>query len=446
MADFVVMMKALLTSSGLVVSNDCPSRVKTAAKIAKYVYGSRIQVCDGVDDDVQIQAANDAITSGEIHLSEGTFTVGTAGLAFTRNIQGMGSEHTIITTSGQISFAEFARPYGLTIRTASGVTLSPAVLFKASTATVPRLLKPLMWDDFKVACGGTRGYSDDENPDQVGTGIQLNCTSTGGTYGLAQNNFGRAVICGFEYPFELYVSAVAGATAFINANNFFGLQIQKPKNGIKFTKAGTGGTEAINGNNFFGAVIQNDANMVVPVSVNGNDNKFYGLQVWDSVVTYDIVVSGDDNEFNGYFNLANDTGSRNRFNGYANKNEQRFGGDGYFLSGGLTIGAGYGLAIQNQGYTANGAIITKGWATLNNPDAALAMTLAAPATSGQELKITQIDTGTQGHTVTCAAGVTFDGTNNRATFNALYDHLELVCMSGTRWLIRLNLGVVLSAV
>ena len=61
MAGFESIAKALLTSTALVLANDCPSRVKMAAKLAKYVYGSRIQVCDGVADDVEIAIALSAL-------------------------------------------------------------------------------------------------------------------------------------------------------------------------------------------------------------------------------------------------------------------------------------------------------------------------------------------------------------------------------------------------
>jgi len=51
----------VLSSDALVLSDDTPARVKTAAKLAKYVFGSRIQICTGTNDQVEIQAAIDAL-------------------------------------------------------------------------------------------------------------------------------------------------------------------------------------------------------------------------------------------------------------------------------------------------------------------------------------------------------------------------------------------------
>jgi len=44
--------------------------------------------------------------------------------------------------------------------------------------------------------------------------------------------------------------------------------------------------------------------------------------------------------------------------------------------------------------------------------------------------------------VTCPAGVTFDGTNNRATLNAPGEALHLIAISPTRWFILENIGSV----
>lgn len=80
---------------------------------------------------------------------------------------------------------------------------------------------------------------------------------------------------------------------------------------------------------------------------------------------------------------------------------------------------------------------------LNTADGAMAVTLAAP-TVNQLLIITQIDGGTDGHTVTLDAG-TFDGTNEIATFNAAGETLILFGVSATRFAILANTGsVVLS--
>lgn len=105
-----------------------------------------------------------------------------------------------------------------------------------------------------------------------------------------------------------------------------------------------------------------------------------------------------------------------------------------------------GVAVQEL--TASGAItITNGLVKLNHATVIIAATLAAPVAGN---KITIVDSsasGTAAHTVTAAAGVTFDGTNNTATLNAPNEALELIALSATRWYILENIGsVALSSV
>lgn len=69
------------------------------------------------------------------------------------------------------------------------------------------------------------------------------------------------------------------------------------------------------------------------------------------------------------------------------------------------------------------------------------MTLAAPSPGSLVvIRIASITSGTV--VVTTAAGVTFNGTNNTATFNAADDTLILVYKSATEWSIVLNAGAV----
>ena len=49
------------TETDMVLSNDVPAVVKFVARIAKRFLGARIQICDGVEDDTEVQAAHDAL-------------------------------------------------------------------------------------------------------------------------------------------------------------------------------------------------------------------------------------------------------------------------------------------------------------------------------------------------------------------------------------------------
>lgn len=102
----------------------------------------------------------------------------------------------------------------------------------------------------------------------------------------------------------------------------------------------------------------------------------------------------------------------------------------------------------SQELTATGAFtLGSGLALLNHASVIIAATLAAPAVGDDLVIVDNSATGTAAHTVTTAAGVTWDGTNNTATFNLLGETLHVVALSATRWLILENIGsVALSAV
>lgn len=119
---------------------------------------------------------------------------------------------------------------------------------------------------------------------------------------------------------------------------------------------------------------------------------------------------------------------------------------------GLSKGMGLSTQLSTQAaavtavaYIESGAIARADNVITLNKSGILAATIDHPD-AGRILVIEQIDSGTDGHTVTLAAG-TFDGTNNTATFNAQYETLFLLGISSTRFLILLNIGsVALSSV
>lgn len=97
----------------------------------------------------------------------------------------------------------------------------------------------------------------------------------------------------------------------------------------------------------------------------------------------------------------------------------------------------------SQILTASGAIAIKsGVVELNHATVAILATLPAPTTGDDLLIVDHSASGTAAHTVTLPAGVTFDGTNNTATFNAPDEALHLIALSATRWYIVANVGAV----
>jgi len=69
------------------------------------------------------------------------------------------------------------------------------------------------------------------------------------------------------------------------------------------------------------------------------------------------------------------------------------------------------------------------------------LTLAAPTDGARAvIRIGSLSSGSV--VVTCAAGVTFDGTNNTATFDAVNDALVLIYKAVNTWEVELNVGAV----
>lgn len=98
---------------------------------------------------------------------------------------------------------------------------------------------------------------------------------------------------------------------------------------------------------------------------------------------------------------------------------------------------------SSQQLTASGVItLNSGVVLLNHATVAIAATLDAPAVGDELYIIDNSASGTAGHTVTCAAGVTWDGTNNTATLNAPGEALHVIAISATRWFILENIGAV----
>jgi hypothetical protein len=92
------------------------------------------------------------------------------------------------------------------------------------------------------------------------------------------------------------------------------------------------------------------------------------------------------------------------------------------------------------------ACVTNGVSAITGGTGIADMTLAAPSPGDlATIRINSLSSGSV--VVTTATGVTFDGTNNTATFDAANESLVLAYKSATQWQIVLNIGgVALSAV
>lgn len=95
--------------------------------------------------------------------------------------------------------------------------------------------------------------------------------------------------------------------------------------------------------------------------------------------------------------------------------------------------------------SANGVIPVSGVSLIAVGTGLASLTLAAPQ-PGCMARIRAVSRTSGNAVVTTAAGVTFDGTNNTATFDAVGDELILGYKSATQWAVIQNTTVTLSAV
>lgn len=96
-----------------------------------------------------------------------------------------------------------------------------------------------------------------------------------------------------------------------------------------------------------------------------------------------------------------------------------------------------------QTLTASGAItLDSGLVILAHDSTIIAATLDAPVAGDELYIVNNSASGTAAHTVTCASGVTWDGTNDIATLNAPGEALHVIALSATRWFILENIGSV----
>lgn len=104
--------------------------------------------------------------------------------------------------------------------------------------------------------------------------------------------------------------------------------------------------------------------------------------------------------------------------------------------------------LANNDYlvvSANGALLTNGFNVVNGGTGLASLTLGAPR-PGVKCNVILASITSGSVVVTLPSGVTFDGTNNTATFDTVNDKLVLVYNTNTQWQVVYNSGVVLSLV
>lgn len=102
----------------------------------------------------------------------------------------------------------------------------------------------------------------------------------------------------------------------------------------------------------------------------------------------------------------------------------------------------YEAVAGSTNSAAGSALVGYGISAISSTNGAKYYDLAAPVAGQCKTLICTAGSSTNTVTVNAGSGITFDGTNYLATFNAADDVLDLVGISDTRWFIKTNGGSV----
>ena len=225
-------------------------------------------ICDGTSDEVQIEAALDALTTGgTVLLSEGAFSV--ADLTIDEGtVKGQGSvltNGTTINVTGSITVTEYGRLHGVRVVAPSSYTGNAVIVQGSSIGD----MVSLVLDDVYIKCST-----------QTGTGLLIRATSTTAHNSVSLSSFGSIAIFKFEYGMKLYATESDSHDGFVNGNIFESVLIA---NSVYMLTINGVSTAACMGNIFNAIQLQPMAGTVDGIHLSGvsSYNKFNSVQAWD---------------------------------------------------------------------------------------------------------------------------------------------------------------------
>ena len=233
--------------------------------------------CDGVADDVQIQAAIDALPAvgGKVKLTEGNFSSGSLSLV-----------NCLLEGQGE----------GLSIGTIITLT-SPGSTITVDGKSKLRNLQVLVASDYtgtavlvESTVGGTRHGTDVLDKVRIwhagsgadlikGTGLLIRALSTSGNLNVSLSSFGSIYVYGFEYGVKLYATETSNL-GYVNGNIFGSLVFERNKHPLHLEGVGTA---YVAGNIFQSIEIQPSSDTVDGIHIVGNSdyNIFLAVFAWD---------------------------------------------------------------------------------------------------------------------------------------------------------------------
>jgi hypothetical protein len=242
----------LLPGTSVVFASDSGDLDRFMARTLKLVYGDRIGICDGANDEVELLAANNAVGAGTAQLLDGNYNI-QDDLTLTTLFRGLSSEATNLNITDGVAFklnySGNLQDLRINKPTGSGIALEIEV---ASNGTnYFNILKFL--DGVRIT--NTAG-------DVTGTGLYLHTTATTINKGISFCQFGSIWIGGFEYGLKMYADC-SDTNSWISGNNFESLLLYNNKYDIYASTNSTGtGTPTIASNTLQAIQIQPTANTV----------------------------------------------------------------------------------------------------------------------------------------------------------------------------------------
>lgn len=284
----------VMTASAIVLPNGAPALVKAAARLAKIVFGARIQICDGTDDDVQKQAALDAITQGSVWCSAGNYSDG-AKVTVAANKYLVFEDGALVKPDSDIDMFEADQDGGiinLHVDTSDIESYSSDVFQMRGVAWPRNEYNQGRFENFRI-----------DMTDSEGTGVHLICDDGEGIFALVMK--GISIRGGNKgLHLETTDTATPASNGWINGNNFPDLRVSRCEYPIYLESIAYSDTahNSISNNEYYGLQIQVSENTQECIHIAyANENKFIGnFFDWGSAAgtkAISIVGSGDHNWF-----------------------------------------------------------------------------------------------------------------------------------------------------
>lgn len=260
---------SLSSSSYTVAASDAPLEWRNEAD----------WVCDGDDDQIEIQAANDACAGGGVELSLGNFNIEEDLVINNCTLVGQGPGGPGSTYATRLNLSDgktiviqrylvgAGRLKNVLIYCPSGFT-GEALEIAAGVGDVKGLL-----EDARVYCDS---YDNSGTP--TGRGLWLHAEATTNNRYVTNNSCFGVSVEGFEYGVVLTAENSATNDGWVNANIFFDLNITNCKNSLVLDNAGTN-PGAVRGNIF------------LPVTIESYNGAVNGIHLASTVQTNQITLS-----------------------------------------------------------------------------------------------------------------------------------------------------------